>query len=58
MFVVNRFLIPFKDTHWENKPLDKIQVVTESANMGICVIDALNQLFMKGFDTRINFSEK
>ena len=42
----------------ENAVSNKTRTVTKSMNMGIWVIGTLNQLFIRGSYTQINFSKK
>ena len=46
------------DTRWENSLSSKIQALTESKNMNICVISTLNQFFRRGSYTENKFSKK
>ena len=45
-----------KDTHKKNTTLNKTRTLTKSMNMGIWLIGALNQLFVRG--AQIRFSKK
>ena len=54
MFYKKFFL---KDTHRERSVSNKTQALTKSMNMDIWVFGTLNQLFIRGFHTRIKFSK-
>ena len=45
----------FKDTHRRKTPSNKTQALTRSMNMGVLVIGTLNQLFIRGSYTEVNF---
>ena len=45
------------DNHRENTLTNKTQVLTKSMNMAIWVIGTLNQLFIRGSYTEINFKK-
>ena len=44
-------------THKENVPSNKTRALTKSMNMDIWVVGKLNQLFIRGLFTEINFSK-
>ena len=46
-----------KDIHRKNKPSNKTETLTKSIKMYIWEIGTLNQLFMRGSYTQINFSK-
>ena len=46
-----------KDTHSENTPSNKIEVLTKSMNMYIWSIGILNQLFIRDSCIQIKFSK-
>ena len=46
-----------KDNHRENTPSNKTQGLTKSLNMDIWEIGTLNQLFIRGSYTQVNFSK-
>ena len=50
----------FQDTYRDNAPSNTIQTqaITRSANMGIWVVDTLNQLFIRGSYTEIKLFQK
>ena len=47
-----------KDTHMEKAPLNKTQTLPKSMNMDIWVVGTLNQPFIRGSCTKIEFSKK
>ena len=47
-----------KDTHSEKAPSNKTLALTKSTNMGICVVDTSNQLFIRDYQTETKFSKK
>ena len=55
-FLIHNFLYIVVDTQRENIPSN--QTRTKSVNMRIWEIDTLNQVFMKGSYTEIEFSKK
>ena len=55
-FLIHNFLYIVVDTQRENIPSN--QTLTKSVNMRIWEIDTLNQVFMKGSYTEIEFSKK
>ena len=48
----------FKDTQRNKAPSNEIPALTKSTNMGIWVVGATNQLFIRGSSTETKFSEK
>ena len=51
-------LLYIKDTHSENKPSNKTQMLAKSMNLEIWSISTLNKLLMWGSHTQIKFLEK
>ena len=51
-------LLYIKDTHSENKPSNKTQMLVKSMNLEIWSISTLNKLFMWGSYTQIKFLRK
>ena len=47
----------FKDTHSEKAPSNKTSALTKSTNMGIWIVGASNQLFIRDSSTETKFSK-
>ena len=58
IFIKKSYIILIKDTHRKNTYSNKTWVFTESMNMVIWVVCALNQLFIRHCYTQIKFSKK
>ena len=46
--LLGNLLTLIKDTHREKAPSNETPALTESRNMGICIVDTPNQLFIRG----------
>ena len=48
------FQNPFKDTHREKAPSNKTPALRKSTNMGVWAVGTLNQLFIRGSETKLS----